>query len=127
MHCIRVISHPYLPLLYGELQLHAGLCHPGKRGQGRCGQRYHGQVFKAFEIFMHLAPPHIDAVAAIRINEYPSRASACPADPFFIRLAHIDPDLNRAREVLLPERRFILVSYAVAEDERLVGVQGKGQ
>jgi hypothetical protein len=27
----RVISHPYLPILYGDLQLHAGLRHPGKR------------------------------------------------------------------------------------------------
>src|SRR3990172_5406689 len=127
MHCLRIISHPDLTLLYGELQLHAAFCHPGKRREARCGQRYHGQVSEALESLADLAPPHIDAVAPIGIHESPSRASAGPADPFFIGLAHIDPDPDRAREVLLPERGLILVSDAVTEDQRLISVQGKGQ
>ncbi len=103
MYRLPIINHPDLPLLYGELQLHAALRHSGKRRRGMRGQRYHGQVPEACEILTDLIPPHADAMAAVRINEYLSCASAGPADPFFIRLAHVDPDPDRPGEVLLPE------------------------
>jgi hypothetical protein len=80
-----------------ELQLHAALRHPGKRREGTCGQLYDGQVSEAFEILTDQIPPHTDAVAAKGVNEYLSRVSAGPADAFFNRLAHIDPDPDCAR------------------------------
>src|SRR6478609_1805011 len=107
MHRVLAIPHENLSVLNGALQLHGAL---RKRDQGTTPiQRYvhHGQIGQPLERSPVVLPPLVSATTAISIQAGLFGATARLANAFFIALAHLDPELDDTRQILLPEIRLI--------------------
>ena len=91
------------------------------------GHFEHTEVGQPRQGLAVLLPPYADAAATIGIEHHLAGAAGGAAQEAFIRQADLDPQLQVASQVVLPDRRFVVGRDAAAEGQPLADVQGKGE
>jgi len=66
-------------------------------------------------------------MAAIGVDKDVRARHAGLANVLLVGLAHLDPEVDRAGKVPLPEVGFVGIADLVAEEQRVAGVERKGQ
>ena len=115
MRAVCCIRYPNLPFLNGALQLHAGLRECGQGATPIQGKIHDGQIIQPLECCQVILPPLVGATAAVGIDVNLLRTAAGSTNDFLIRLAHLDPEVDGARQILEPERGFLFGAYFSAK------------
>lgn len=121
------IAHQDLSVLDRAMEIHAALCQLGQRAAFVLGDGDHGQIRATRECSAGLFPPPIGSSSTVGVDDDPGCATACLSYDLFIRLTHLNPEIDRTREIFLPQRRLVFRADAAAEQEGVVCVSCEGQ
>ena len=72
-------------------------------------------------------PPFAGVAAAIAVDENLLRTAASFAHQLFVGLADVDPLLDLAGQILLPQVGLVVGADSAAELQRLIGMQREGE
>lgn len=127
MDILGIVGNPQMSVLNRPLQAHTGTgqCRKGANAFHR--EQCHGQVLQPIEQRTILFPPDVGATGAIGIDGDLCGAAASLTEGFLIRLSDLNPEMNGAGQIFLPERGFILGSHAAPEGQGLACMESEGQ
>ena len=126
LHCFLCCAEVNLPFLYRALQLHAARREFFESLDGFHRDAPYRQVFRPLEFFGERPPPQLRPVA-VGVNRHLPRAAAGAQQALVVRLADLDPVLDLAGQVPLPEIGLVRVGQALAERKMLVRIQRERQ
>lgn len=109
------------------MEIHAALCKPGQRATPVLREVDHRQIRATSEREAGFLPPSIGPSSTVGIDHDLCGATAGLSYQFLIGLTYLNPEIDRPRQIFLPQRRLVLRADAAAECEGVVCVQRKGQ
>ena len=119
-HRAFAVRDPHLTVLNAELQPHRALRQRRQRSAGLTVDFQHVQIAMTGELVAAVLPPHVHR-ATVSQHHHFAGTRAGLAHPAVVRLADVDPALDGAGQVLLPQVGLVVGAQAFAEAERLIG------